>query len=95
MSDLIERLREVPFVGFIYEGQAGQEDPGVCLEAAEALEAKDAEIARLREALDAAVSLVNQIDPHDRPDWANAGTWAHCAEVYAMRISEIRAALGD
>jgi hypothetical protein len=45
MSDLIDRLRAVPFVGFIYEGQAGQEDPSICTEAAD-------EIARLRDALE-------------------------------------------
>jgi hypothetical protein len=44
MSDLIDRLRAVPFVGFIYEGQAGQEDPSICTEAAD-------EIERLRKAL--------------------------------------------
>ena len=49
MSDLVERLREAhedPEIIFAYESHFS-----VCAEAADALEAKDAEIARLREAL--------------------------------------------
>jgi len=38
------------------------------------------------QAFEKAVSLVNTVDHHDRPTWANAGSWAHCAETYAMRI---------
>lgn len=35
MKSLVDRLLEVPFVGFVYEGLEGVEDPSVCREAAE------------------------------------------------------------
>lgn len=39
--------------------------------------------------LEDAMRLCNTIDPGDRPDWADAESWTHCAEVYAIQIAAI------
>lgn len=51
IAGLIERLRAIPFVGFVDRGQEGTEDPSVCIEAATALEAQQKRIAELEEGI--------------------------------------------
>jgi len=47
---------------------------------------RDEARARVAAVVEEAVALCNVVDPHDRPKWACAGSWAHCTEIYAMRI---------
>lgn len=57
MKSLVDRLLEVPFVGFVYEGLEGVEDPSVCREAA-------ARIAKLEAALKDILFWTEDCGPH-------------------------------
>jgi hypothetical protein len=77
MGDLIERLREKHENEVIYRQEYHLE---VCAEAADALEAKDAEIARLREALGG-----HQLWTHAENVEGEFVLWAETGEVL-MRL---------
>jgi cobyrinic acid a,c-diamide synthase len=82
MGDLIERLREKHENEVIYRQEYHLE---VCAEAADALEAKDAEIARLSEA------AKEVVETHLLTGGGSPEAWAkHCSA-----LATLRAALGD
>jgi hypothetical protein len=79
MGDLIERLREKHENEVIYRQEYHLE---VCAEAADALEAKDAEIARLREA------AKEVVETHLLTGGGSPEAWAkHCSALATLRAA--------
>jgi hypothetical protein len=79
MGDLIERLREKHENEVIYRQEYHLE---VCAEAAAALEAKDAEIARLREA------AKEVVETHLLTGGGSPEAWAkHCSALATLRAA--------
>jgi hypothetical protein len=94
MGDLIERLREKHENEVIYRQEYHLE---VCAEAADAIEAKDAEIARLRSLALHAIDTIALVQEyrHSGDPWEENAMEMREHEVYDFDVAAARAALGD